>query len=127
MDWIDNLNEERVKSSPIRENYWKQMNTNWRSVKDQEPPKDRGFLALSGGNIISVCWTDDIDKFIPNCGCSGWEHSWPEIKITYWRPLPEAPIEQKECSTCDKPAKDRYVYHSTKCDECWEKRYDKID
>ena len=63
----------------------------WIKVKDNPPPKDIPFLALSNGEIISCEWCNDIDDFIPNCGCCGWEHDRKKMKFNLWMPLPNPP------------------------------------
>ncbi len=65
----------------------------WIKVKDQKPPKDIPFLAFSNGEIISCEWCNDVDDFIPNCRCGGWEHERRKMKFTLWMPLPEPPHE----------------------------------
>lgn len=63
----------------------------WINIENQDPPKEIPFLAFSNGEIISSIWCDDTDQFIPNCGCSGWEHKWGKIQFNLWMPLPKPP------------------------------------
>ena len=66
----------------------------WIKVQEKPPPKDISFLAFSNGEIISCEWCNDIDDFIPNCSCSGWEHDRSKMKFTWWMPLPKPPVEK---------------------------------
>ncbi len=77
----------------------------WVSVKNESPPKDKVFLGyifcgynwngIFEDNInrkIQTCvWCNDLDRIIESCDCSGYEHERAEIELTHWMPLPEKP------------------------------------
>jgi hypothetical protein len=63
----------------------------WISVKDMPIPKDRDILVFSENRSVSCVWCRDVEHFIPNCECDGWEHSWGKIDASHWMPLPNPP------------------------------------
>lgn len=78
----------------------------WINVKDEQPPKDKDFLAyvLVGLDYTFIGRKDDrkrdiitcissifYNKFIENCHCSGYEHDREDIEVTHCMPLHEPP------------------------------------
>lgn len=73
----------------------------WISVEEESLPKEEQILAFikdeyEHRRILTIIWCDDIENWIPNCGCDGWEHRWPKFKIIYWMRLPPLPKEKDD-------------------------------
>lgn len=52
-------------------------------------------------------------------------------KISHWMPLPLTPEQQSTCTFCQKRINRVHPWskegYPPQCEECWDKRYDKID
>ncbi len=66
----------------------------WINIKINPAPKDKPILLLDGEQIVSAFWEKDVERFIPNCGCRGWDHMWGEIFPTHWMAMPKPPKDE---------------------------------
>jgi hypothetical protein len=64
----------------------------WIRYSDREPPKSDTILAFCEcDDVVTMYFEKDIEKWVANCGCSGWEHERGNLKVTHWMPLPGPP------------------------------------
>jgi hypothetical protein len=63
----------------------------WINVKDQPIPKDIPVIIWDGSDQFIVIWENDIDDWVADCGCRGWEYQRIKIRPTHWMLRPEPP------------------------------------
>jgi len=81
------------------------MNDEWKWIEDEQPPKDRPFLACTTlacnfiyGNMHVCWWDNDVDRFCIGIAnsceyCGGISDDEYEFKILRWMNLPDERID----------------------------------
>ncbi len=69
----------------------------WIKYSDKSPSIAMEILASCvGDEIVTMKFCLDIEQWVTNCKCSGWEHEVHKFIITHWMPLPNPPEEKNE-------------------------------